>query len=207
MRFLKTFCSGYSADGGVYFPERIPVVSDPEKWANMSYKELVTEVMELFISPDEIPKADLTDLVNRSFGRFRVPQKGQVDDVIAFHNLGSDVVIAELFHGPTMAFKDLALSVVGSLYEYFLRAKQEHKTIVVGTSGDTGSAAIEAVRGKKWLDIVVLLPKGRCTKIQELQMTTVLDSNVHTYCGNQVQYKPHRNMIVKRKPYTTVKTM
>ena len=77
--------------------------------------------------------------------------------------------------------KDLALGVVGQLYEYFLEKAQKHMTVLIGTSGDTGSAAINAVQGLKWVDVVVLLPKGRCTQIQELQMTTVLDGNVHCF--------------------------
>ena len=93
--------------------------------------------------------------MERSFVRFNVADDG----VIRFHDLDDSLTVAELFHGPTMAFKDLALSVVGQMYSYFLEKRKRHMTIVVGTSGDTGSAAIEAVRGKPWLDIVVLLPK------------------------------------------------
>ena len=97
----------------------------------------------------------MEEIVERSFVRFNVADDG----VIRFHDLDDSLTVAELFHGPTMAFKDLALSVVGQMYSYFLEKRKKHMTIVVGTSGDTGSAAIEAVRGKPWLDIVVLLPK------------------------------------------------
>ena len=82
-----------------------------------------------------------------------------------------------------MAFKDLALGVVGGLYNYFLEKSKKKCIVLVGTSGDTGSAAISAVRGLPMIDIIVLLPKGRCTKIQQLQMTTVHDSNIHNFVG------------------------
>ena len=91
--------------------------------------------------------------------------------------------VAELFHGPTLAFKDLALGVVGELYNYFLERSKKHCIVLVGTSGDTGSAAISAVRGLSAIDIIVLLPGGRCTKIQQLQMTTVHDKNIHNFVG------------------------
>ena len=89
--------------------------------------------------------------------------------------------LLELFHGKTMAFKDLSLATVGQFLQYFLSKKKKNMTLLVATSGDTGSAAIESVRNMQNIDIVVMLPKGMCTKIQEQQMTTVLDSNVHTF--------------------------
>ena len=89
--------------------------------------------------------------------------------------------LVELFHGKTWAFKDLPLATVGQFLQYFLSKRKKNMTLLVGTSGDTGSAAIESVRNMENIDIVVMLPKGMCTKIQELQMTTVLDNNVHTF--------------------------
>ena len=87
--------------------------------------------------------------------------------------------VLELFHGKTLAFKDYALATVGVFMDYFLSKRKKNVVVLVGTSGDTGSAAIESVRRSQWIDIVVLYPKGRCTQIQELQMTTVLDENVN----------------------------
>ena len=103
--------------------------------------------------------------------------------VVKIANLKNGLNVAELFHGPTMAFKDLALGVVGELYNYFLERSKKHCIVLVGTSGDTGSAAISAVRGLSAIDIIVLLPGGRCTKIQQLQMTTVHDKNIHNFVG------------------------
>ena len=94
-----------------------------------------------------------------------------------------DVFVAELWHGATLAFKDLALSCVGQFMAYFNAKGRQHVTIIVSTSGDTGSAAIESIRHSDCIDIVVMFPKGRCSKVQELQMTTVLDENVHVFCG------------------------
>ena len=88
--------------------------------------------MELYVGEEEIPKDQLHDIVDSSFGRFVVPEVNKVDDVIAFHDLDENVTVAELFHGPTFAFKDLALSVVGNLYSYFLNKRQKHMTILVG---------------------------------------------------------------------------
>merc|ERR1719320_2374119 len=146
LSFQEVLFSGYAKDGGLYFPEEIPriTIETLQEWKNLSYPEIVNNVMGMFIGEDDIPKDDLKMLISN-------------------------------------AFKDLALGVVGQLYEYFLEKAEKHMTVLIGTSGDTGSAAINAVRGLKWVDVVVLLPKGRCTKIQELQMTTVLDSNVHCF--------------------------
>lgn len=96
-------------------------------------------------------------------------------------HLTDDLHVAEMFHGKTKAFKDIALALLAQFLEFFLEKQNKHSTVLVGTSGDTGSAAIESVRGLKHIDIVVLFPKGYCTKVQELQMTTVLDKNVHVY--------------------------
>lgn len=94
-----------------------------------------------------------------------------------------DVFVAELWHGASMAFKDLALSCVSQFMAYFNAKKRRHVTVIISTSGDTGSAAIESVRHLDYINIVVMFPKGRCSKVQERQMTTVLDENVHVFCG------------------------
>lgn len=87
--------------------------------------------------------------------------------------------VLELFHGKTLAFKDYALASVGVFMDYFLTKRKKNVVVLVGTSGDTGSAAIESVKRSQWMDIIVLYPKGRCTQVQELQMTTILEENVH----------------------------
>jgi len=178
LSFQEVLFSGYAKDGGLYFPEKIPKLTAEtlEEWKNLSYPDIVKNVMGMFIGEEDIPKDDLKKLINNAFKSFK-----DENEPIRIAKLKNDLNIAELFHGPTLAFKDLALGVVGQLYEYFLEKAEKHMTVLIGTSGDTGSAAINAVRGLKWVDVVVLLPKGRCTKIQELQMTTVLDNNVHCF--------------------------
>merc|ERR1712241_174559 len=177
LTFEKVLFSGYALDGGLYFPEKIPKICQDEmdQWSTLSYPDLLKKIMPLFISPDEVPIPDLHGLIDRSFKKFTDPS------VVKIANLKNGLNVAELFHGPTMAFKDLALGVVGELYNYFLERSKKHCIVLVGTSGDTGSAAISAVRGLSAIDIIVLLPGGRCTKIQQLQMTTVHDKNIHNF--------------------------
>jgi len=176
--FKKVLFSGYAKDGGLYFPETIPKLSPEtlQSWKTLSYPQIVANVMGMFIDEEDLPKDDLAQLIAKAFKPFK-----DENEPIKVARLKNGLNIAELFHGPTLAFKDLALSVVGQLYEYFLEKEQKHMTVLIGTSGDTGSAAINAVRGLKWVDVVVLLPTGRCTLIQELQMTTVLDDNIHNF--------------------------
>lgn len=139
-------------------------------------------VLSLFISSEEISQAELKSLVEKSYSTFRHP------DVTPLKQLGSATYILELFHGPTYAFKDVALQLLGNLFEFFLLrrnaqkgqgAKPEQLTVVGATSGDTGSAAIYGLRNKANISIFILHPKGRVSPIQEAQMTTVTDANVH----------------------------
>jgi len=178
LSFEQVLFSGYAKDGGLYFPERIPKLStsELEEWSRLTYPQIVKKVMEVFIGEEDLPRQDLHRLVEQAFKSFKDPEVP-----IQIARLKDNLNVAEMFHGPTLAFKDLALSVVGQLYNYFLDRAKKHVTVLIGTSGDTGSAAIHAVRGLQWLDVVVLLPRGRCTTIQELQMTTVLDDNVHNF--------------------------
>jgi len=156
------------------------------KWSQLSFQDLAYEILSLYISPSEIPSSDLRKLIDRSYSTFRHPDIAPMVPLIPEDNLH----VLELFHGPTFAFKDVALQFVGNLFEYFLERKnaqhegtsngERHTLTVVGaTSGDTGSAAIYALRGKKDISVFILHPRGRVTPIQEAQMTTVLDDNVH----------------------------
>lgn len=178
LSFRDVLFAGYAKDLGLYMPEENPVLSQEElkRLSSCSYTELVYEVACKFIDEAEIPREDLQGLIKKSLSRFRIPE------VVRIEKLKGGLNIVELFHGTTLAFKDLGLEVVCSLLSYFLAKSGHHVTVLVGTSGDTGSAAIEGVRGRSNMDIVVLLPKGHCTHIQELQMTTVLEDNVHVYC-------------------------
>ena len=114
---------------------------------------------------------DLLDRAYSGFGHTEVTPLAKV----------GDIHVLELFHGKTFAFKDIALAAVGQFLDYFLSKKCKHTVILVGTSGDTGSAAIESVRDSEWADIIVLFPKGYCNQIQEFQMTTVHSDNVHVF--------------------------
>ncbi|XP_006817161.1 threonine synthase-like 2 [Saccoglossus kowalevskii] len=173
------FSTGFVRDGGLLMPETTPQITQNtlQQWRNLSFVELAKEIIPLFISEDEIPRKDLNGLLDKAFSKF------SCSEVVKVAKLKNELKIAELWHGKTLAFKDLAMFCTGQFLEYFLNKRKKHVTIVVATSGDTGSSAIESIRGLKWVDIIVLLPKGRITKIQELMMTTVLDDNVHVMAG------------------------
>ncbi|GAB0187983.1 threonine synthase-like 2 [Grus japonensis] len=178
--FEGALFSGYAPDGGLFMPQHIPLLDGDtlRRWSCLSYPELVKELCSLFITDELVPRSTLNDLIDRAFSRFRHK------DVIHLSRLKDGMNVLELWHGVTYAFKDLSLSCTGQFLQYFLEKKQKHVTILVGTSGDTGSSAIESVRGQKNIDIFVLLPKGLCTQIQELQMTTVIEDNVHVFAAH-----------------------
>ena len=169
--FCQTVLAGLAEDGGLFLPERIPVLSEEDlrSWARLSYPELAFRVFGLFV--DDLPPEDLYQLVERSYRTFTHPE---VTPVVKKGPLW----ILELFHGPTLAFKDVALQFLGNLFEYLLLRSGEKLNILGATSGDTGSAAIYGVRGKKNMAIFILHPHGRVSPVQALQMTTVTDPNV-----------------------------
>ncbi|XP_068259482.1 threonine synthase-like 2 isoform X2 [Nyctibius grandis] len=178
--FEGALFSGYAPDGGLFMPQHIPLLDEDtlKNWSRLSYRDLVKELCSLFVTAELVPQSTLNDLIDRAFSRFRHK------DVIHLSRLKEGLNVLELWHGVTYAFKDLSLSCTGQFLQYFLEKKQKHITILVGTSGDTGSSAIESVRGQKNMDIFVLLPKGFCTQIQELQMTTVIEDNVHVFAAH-----------------------
>ncbi len=171
LKFQDAVMMGLARDGGLLLPEHLPTVSTQmlDRWQNLPYQYLAREVLGLFI--DDIPARDLEELVERSYASFRHPQVTPVTKQ-------GEVYILELFHGPTLAFKDVALQLLGNLFEYVLARRGGFMNILGATSGDTGSAAIAGVRGKKNINIFILHPHGRTSPIQALQMTTVLDPNV-----------------------------
>lgn len=187
--FEDVVIQGLATDGGLFLPPVIPQVSQETlfgKWAKLSFQDLAFEIMRLYVSQDEIPDADLKELITRSYSTFRSSKvtplaKNVTGDKENLH-------VLELFHGPTYAFKDVALQFLGNLFEYFLQRtnkdlpqEQRKKITVVGaTSGDTGSAAIHGLRGKKDVSVFILYPTGRISPLQEEQMTTVPDKNVQT---------------------------
>lgn len=164
---------GLGTDGGLLVPEQIPRLSEEtlKSWSQLSFQALAVEVLTPFVG-EAIPRADLVGLVERSYAGFSHPQITPLAEHAGRYWL-------ELFHGPTAAFKDIALQLLGNLFEY-LNAREGGVLRILGaTSGDTGSAAIYGVRGKAGIDIFILHPKGRVSPVQERQMTTVLDANVH----------------------------
>jgi threonine synthase len=169
--FKDAVMMGLADDGGLLLPESIPALSpgDIEALEKLAYPELAFQIVSLFA--EDIPSADLKELIERSYATFTHPE---VTPVV--HRDG--VYILELFHGPTLAFKDVALQFLGNLFEYLLKERGEKMNIVGATSGDTGSAAIYGVRGKENINIFILHPHQRVSPVQERQMTTVLDPNV-----------------------------
>ncbi|KFO55301.1 Threonine synthase-like 2, partial [Corvus brachyrhynchos] len=180
VNFEGALLSGYAPDGGLFMPQCIPSLDRDTlgSWSSLSYPGLVKELCSLFIPAELVPRNALHELINRAFSRFRHK------DIVHLSRLKDGLNVLELWHGVTYAFKDLSLSCTGHFLQYFLEKKQKHVNILVGTSGDTGSSAIESVRGQKNVDIFVLLPKGLCTQIQELQMTTVVEDNVHVFAAH-----------------------
>lgn len=175
--FSQAVMMGLATDGGLLLPRNIPRIGSEtfSSWNDLSYSELAFEIMSRFI--DDIPSSNLRDLINRSYTTF---DTGEVTPIIHYGNLH----IIELFHGPTLAFKDVALQFLGNLFEYLLEKKDGVLNIIGATSGDTGSAAIYGVRGKKRIKIFILHPHNRISPVQERQMTTVTDSNVHNIAIN-----------------------
>jgi len=171
LSFKDAVMMGLADDGGLLLPEEIPKLSKAElaELSDLPYAELAFQIISRFAT--DIPSADLKDLLNRSYATFDHPETTPVVKL-------DDLYILELFHGPTLAFKDVALQFLGNLFEYLLERSGKKMNIIGATSGDTGSAAIYGVRGRKNINIFIMHPEGRVSPIQELQMTTVTDSNV-----------------------------
>jgi threonine synthase len=173
LSFEEAVFSGLASDGGLLIPDFIPDVSQKYKeWSSLSFAELAFEIASLYCSEQEVPADDLRDLMARSYKNFLHEEVVPTVELADFH-------VMELFHGPTFAFKDVALQALGNLYEYFLKRKSRRLTVVGATSGDTGGAAIYGMRGKENVECFILFPKGRVSQIQQQQMTSVLDANVH----------------------------
>jgi len=167
--FADTLLGGLAPDGGLYLPETWPPLTAA---APGSYAELAAAVMEPFVA-DAVAPADFAAMVADAYATFSSPE------VCPLVELEPDHHLLELFHGPTLAFKDVALQLVGRLFDHELRRRDDRVTIVGATSGDTGSAAMEAVRDSDRVDIVILFPAGRTSEVQRRQMTTVAAPNVH----------------------------
>jgi threonine synthase len=166
--------AGLARDGGLYVPERWPSLSAEAiaGFAGRPYAEVAAEVIRPFAG-DSISEHDLSRIAHEAYDTFRHPAIAPVIQ------LDTNTFALELFHGPTLAFKDLAMQFLARLMDHTLEQRGQRVTIVVATSGDTGGAAVEAFRGRSRIDLVVLFPEGRISEVQRRMMTTVVDDNVH----------------------------
>ncbi|MFC3705412.1 threonine synthase [Devosia honganensis] len=172
--FSDAVLAGLAVDGGLYVPAQWPRLSAAEiaAFAGKPYAEVAYAVISRFTG-DEIPQARLKAIIEEAYAGFRHPSVAPLVEIEPGH------FVLELFHGPTLAFKDVAMQFLGRIMDHILGERGLRATIVGATSGDTGSAAIEAFRGRDATDIFILHPKGRTSDVQRRQMTTVLDANVH----------------------------
>ncbi len=176
--FKDVFLDGLASEGGLYVPKKIPLYSkqDLEKIRNLSYEELAVKII-LDFCDDEFSESEVKNLVKRSYKDFRIK------DVVSIRKIGK-INLLELFHGPTLAFKDIAMQVIGNMYENILQKNKLKINLVVATSGDTGAAAISAIKDRKNIKIFVLHPENKISEIQRKFMTTVSASNVFNIALN-----------------------
>src|SRR5690625_2778854 len=170
-RFSEAVEAGLAPDGGLFLPEKLPDISRKlAEWENLSYADLCFEFLRLFA--DDIDSEDLRKMAERSYEKF------DHSEVAPLVRLDEDLFVLELFHGPTLAFKDFALQLLGNLYEEQIRRTGRSINVLGATSGDTGAAAIHGLLGKKGVNIFILYPNGRVSPLQERQMTCTGASNV-----------------------------
>ncbi|ODT69081.1 MAG: threonine synthase [Pelagibacterium sp. SCN 63-23] len=172
--FSDAVLAGLAADGGLYVPAAWPQLSPAEiaAFAGKPYADVAYAIISRFTG-DEIPPARLKAIIDEAYATFRHPSVAPLVELEPGH------FVLELFHGPTLAFKDVAMQFLSRIMDHILAERGLRATIVGATSGDTGSAAIEAFRGRDTTDIFILHPQGRTSEVQRRQMTTVLDDNVH----------------------------
>jgi threonine synthase len=172
--FADVLLAGLARDGGLYVPEEWPklALATITGFAGRPYAEVALEVIRLFTG-EAIAAADLARMVREAYGTFRHPA------VVPLTQLDANTFALELFHGPTLAFKDVAMQLLARLMDHALAARGERRTIVVATSGDTGGAAVEAFGGRNQVDLIVLFPKGRVSDVQQRMMTTASAGNIH----------------------------
>ena len=170
--FTEVFIKGLSDDGGLFVPKSIPEISKEEllRFSKLNYKDLAKEIIFLFCK-ETISKDELSNIVEKSYSKFNEK------DVIKITDIGENKIL-ELYHGPTFAFKDIAMQFIGHLYDYHLKNVEKKINVVVATSGDTGAAAINAIKSKEKMNIFVLHPNNKVSSIQRKLMTTTKDKNV-----------------------------
>lgn len=174
LNFEEAMLTGLARDGGLYVPESIPQMSagDIKALRGLSYEEIAFRVMRPFIG-DTFTDAEFREIIAKAYAGFGHDARAPLVQLDSNHYL------LELFHGPTLAFKDFAMQLIGQLFQAALGRSGERVTIVGATSGDTGSAAIEAFKGLDAVDVFILYPHGRVSEVQRRQMTTPSESNVH----------------------------
>ena len=170
--FSEVFIKGLADDGGLFIPTTVPKLPSEElqRFSKLNYQDLAKEIIFLFCN-ETIEKNELSNIIERSYLKFREK------NVIKLSDVGKNKLL-ELFHGPTLAFKDIAMQFIGNLYDYQLKTIEKKINVVVATSGDTGSAAIDAIKGKDKMNIFVLHPNNKVSSIQRKLMTTVKEKNV-----------------------------
>ncbi|MTI18656.1 threonine synthase [Rhodobacteraceae bacterium RKSG542] len=174
LNFSEVLLTGLARDGGLYVPKEWPQLSKDQiaSMAGKSYAEIAFEVISPFVG-DAIPETALKTMIGEAYATFAH------DAVTPLVQTGANTFVLELFHGPTLAFKDVAMQLLGRLMDYVLAEQGKRATIVGATSGDTGGAAIEAFRGRERTDVVILFPEGRVSPVQQHQMTTCKEENIH----------------------------
>lgn len=173
LSFEEAVLTGLATDGGLYVPQQLPTFSQEQiaGWSKLSYQQLAFEVMAPLVA-GEIPDDDLRGIIDKAYSTFRHPA------IAPLVQTGHQEWVLELFQGPTLAFKDFALQLLGHILDYFLERRGQKVVVLGATSGDTGSAAIEGCRGCENIDIFILHPHNRVSDVQRRQMTTVLSDNV-----------------------------
>jgi threonine synthase len=174
LNFEEAMLTGLASDGGLYVPETIPTLTEAEiaGFAGLSYEEVAFLVMKPFIG-ETFTDAEFKEIIAKAYVGFKHDARAPLVQ------LGPNHFLLELFHGPTLAFKDFAMQLIGQLFQAALSRSGKHVTIVGATSGDTGSAAIEAFKGLSNVDVFILFPHGRVSDVQRRQMTTPPEANVH----------------------------
>ena len=173
--FCEILLEGLAPDGGLYLPERYPQVDAATlaKWRSLPYAELAFEILSLYI--DDIPAADLKAICRKTY----TPEVFGSEAIVPLKPLEEGVYLEALSNGPTLAFKDMAMQLLGNLFEYELARRGEQLNILGATSGDTGSAAEYAMRGKKGVRVFMTSPRGRMSPFQQAQMFSLQDANIH----------------------------